>query len=166
MLYFAYGSNLLQDRLRARCPSAQFYCVGRTDGEALDFSKVGSDGSGKATIKRVSQKESVLGAIYEIETGEIPSLDAAESGYNIENNYIVYDRDNLPIQTFTYRAQQELIDQNVKPFKWYMDLIIAGAVEKKFPKIYISNLKNVLSVNDPDSCRPERLKALEVLKNH
>lgn len=54
MKYFAYGSNMLTERLRARCPSAHPIGTGIAMGFRLNFSKRGEDGSGKAMLTKQS----------------------------------------------------------------------------------------------------------------
>lgn len=44
--YFAYGSNMLTERLQARCNSAIVRCVASADEYRLGFSKKSQDGSG------------------------------------------------------------------------------------------------------------------------
>lgn len=46
-LNFAYGSNMLTDRLRERVPSARPVAVARLAGHSLRWHKVSIDGSGK-----------------------------------------------------------------------------------------------------------------------
>ena len=39
MLYFAYGSNMLFDQMRERCPSSTFVCAAALDGYRLAFTR-------------------------------------------------------------------------------------------------------------------------------
>ena len=48
--YFAYGSNMLTARLKARCSGAELVGRAFADGWGIEFSKPGEDGSGKATL--------------------------------------------------------------------------------------------------------------------
>ena len=61
-LYFGYGSNMLTERLRARerCPSAKCIGIAEVTGYALEFSKPGEDGSGKATLGHVDDYRHLL----------------------------------------------------------------------------------------------------------
>lgn len=47
---FACGSNMLLQRLQARCKSASVICVASVPGYRLTVSNNNEDGSGKATI--------------------------------------------------------------------------------------------------------------------
>lgn len=63
-LYFAYGSNMLFRRLKARTPSARLVGVGHVLGYRLVFDKVSKDGSGKCDIERTGvNADMVYGAL-------------------------------------------------------------------------------------------------------
>src|SRR5262245_23395834 len=86
--YFAYGSNMLTERLcaRGRCPSATLLDVGSIRGYTLQFSKKSKDSSGKATIVRSEAQATVMGVVFEIDEAEKRDLDRAEgvgSGYDV-----------------------------------------------------------------------------------
>ena len=61
--YFAYGSNLSRERLRARVPEAVAMGAARLPHWTLCFDKHGRDGSAKASIRRAVGQE-VWGAVY------------------------------------------------------------------------------------------------------
>ena len=44
-------------------------------------------------------------------------------------------------EAFTYIAQDGYIEDNLKPFKWYLDFVIEGAKEHSLPKEYILKLE-------------------------
>jgi gamma-glutamylcyclotransferase len=77
--YFAYGSNMLTQRLQARCSSARPLGVATLSGFSLDFSKRGQDGSGKATlVASTSPTCEVYGVVFELAVRELPTLDLIE----------------------------------------------------------------------------------------
>lgn len=79
ILYFAYGSNMLAQRLTARCSSARVHCIGAVAGYALAFSKKSKDGSGKATlIASKDRASSVQGVVFELARNELDELDRSE----------------------------------------------------------------------------------------
>jgi gamma-glutamylcyclotransferase len=65
--YFAYGSNMLTERLRSRGSSAIVVSRAMVRKYVLEFCKRSADGSGKATIVG-SGKDGALvhGVVYEI----------------------------------------------------------------------------------------------------
>ena len=79
-LHFAYGSNMLSRRLRARTPSAVSLGAGRLRGHELRWHKRSADGSGKCDAWVQEGTQAWLhGALYQIAQADKPSLDAAEA---------------------------------------------------------------------------------------
>ena len=74
--YFAYGSNMLAERLRKRCHSAQFVGVASVLNTTLNFSKLSKDQSGKASFEEAPGRV-LFGAVYELEGTELIGLDKA-----------------------------------------------------------------------------------------
>ena len=139
LIYFAYGSNLLTERLRARCPSAQPVGIAVAPGYRLIFSKQSVDKSGKATLeKTVKPEQKAYGVLFKIETDDHLALDRAEgkgNGYDrIENFSVTSLHDTIQAEVMTYLASADAIDPMLKPFDWYKDLVIGGAVQHKLPK--------------------------------
>ncbi|MCY4642760.1 MAG: gamma-glutamylcyclotransferase [Gammaproteobacteria bacterium] len=142
-LYFAYGSNLLTNRLVDRCPSAQYYASACVDDFALEFSKNSKkDGSGKATFIP-SHGQRLYGAVFEMETSELEQLDRVESGYYREDSFKVCLVATGTSKTVkTYIAPEKSRNPDLKPFDWYLALIVAGAMEHKLPQTVISAYQN------------------------
>ncbi|MFV0410118.1 MAG: gamma-glutamylcyclotransferase family protein [Paracoccus sp. (in: a-proteobacteria)] len=76
-LYFAYGSNLLAARLRARCTSARRIGSAAAEGFDIAFDKIGQDGSGKATLVPVPGRK-VPGALFQLDNSQMGMLDRIE----------------------------------------------------------------------------------------
>ena len=164
--YFAYGSNMLSARLRARCPSARLIGPARIAGHQLSFSKRSQDGSGKATLAPSAGSEiSTLGVIFEIDRGDMAALDAAEergTGYNRLDQFAVHcltRKENL--HHTTYIACNPVA--GLKPYDWYLALVIAGAQENKLSEAYIKDLLETPRAPDPQPDRPGRRAALKAL---
>ena len=158
--YFAYGSNLHPERLRARVPSAELVEVAVWPDRALRFCKRSEDGSAKCTL--VPQLGSrAFGAVYRLEETDKPLLDRIEglgSGYN---EYW----QGLPLQdgvvrAFHYFAADDYIDHSLQPYHWYKQLVVAGARFHDFPAQYVHSIEQIGSVEDPD---PERRRRNERL---
>ena len=65
-LYFGYGSNMLTERLRARCPGAKCVSTAEVIDYALEFSKPSVDGSGKATLGHLEgRNQTSIGVVFE-----------------------------------------------------------------------------------------------------
>lgn len=70
--YFAYGTNLAEEKMVAEYPSARFYKFGFLKGYRLNFtSQKGEVGEGIASIVPGSESDYVEGVIYEVDSNEI-----------------------------------------------------------------------------------------------
>ncbi|WKZ37742.1 MAG: gamma-glutamylcyclotransferase family protein [Anaerolineales bacterium] len=144
--YFAYGSNMKIDRITAdeRAPSARKIGRAKMLDKKLVFNKISTDGSGKGNII-VSPSNSVWGVLFEINEREIQNLDRAEGGY-YKQDITVIDEDGNSTDAFTYISSKT--DDNLKPYDWYLELIIEGADECDLPKEYIDDLRKFESKPD------------------
>ncbi len=167
LLYFAYGSNMLRQRLVRRCPSASAVGAFTLPGYGIDFSKYGRDGSGKATIF-AAPSDIVTGVIFRLDRAEIALLDQAEGlgrGYDRLDAVTVMPLDGkAPVQAMTYSAEAVYRDETLQPFDWYRALVLAGAQQNSLPEQYIARLAGQTSVVDPTPMRPSCLEALDVLR--
>jgi gamma-glutamylcyclotransferase len=166
--YFAYGSNMLTERLRLRCRSAAVRGTLAICGFRLDFNKESRDGSGKATINPCQQIECrVYGVVFDLAESELPILDKFEGAGQ------GYDRIELlqahcfgikdPMRVITYIAGPRYTDNNLKPYDWYLGLVVAGARQHSLPSEYVAAIENVPSLKDPMTDRTSRLEALRLL---
>ena len=165
--YFAYGSNMLLERLQKRCKTACFLGVAVAHGYTLDFSKKSKDdGSGKATIAKTGNDTALYGALFEIDLNECPSLDRSEgSDYDRKDEFVVRRVDNdKELTVTTYIAKHDAMEKNLMPYDWYKQLIVAGAWQGKLPDFYLARLKEIESIPDPCPERTKRKEALAVLK--
>jgi gamma-glutamylcyclotransferase (GGCT)/AIG2-like uncharacterized protein YtfP len=144
--YFAYGSNLLPERLSRRCPSAICLGVGIAEGYRLAFHKKSIDGSAKASLAQESAGASlVYGALFRIAESERALLDKCEGypkGYSREDSFPVFDPGAKQIvEARTYIATPQAVVDSLLPFHWYKGLVIAGARTHGFPDDYIAALE-------------------------
>ena len=143
-LYFAYGSNLLTGRLADRCPSARYHATACIDDLAIEFSKESrEDGSGKATLVP-SHGHRLYGVVYEVALSELETLNRVESGYDLKHDFKVFRPDtDTPLTVKTYIAPGWNRKPGLKPFDWYLALIVAGAIEHGFPQAEIRAYQNM-----------------------
>lgn len=159
LLYLAYGSNLLPERLRARVPSAHLSGIVRLRGWSLRFHKHGQDGSAKCDLLHTASAGDVAhGAVYEIAAEERVQLDKAE-GLGCGYDLAWLDLEAFG-RVFLYRAAQTHVDERLKPFSWYRDLVEAGARFHRFPAAYVARIREVEALEDPDRERHGRNLAL------
>lgn len=129
--YFAYGSNMLTARLKARCPSAVAVGTAEVADFVVEFSKPSVDLSGKATLNNAAGGHyRSSGVLFEIAKAELERLDRAEGigdGYDRHDSFGVRLKDGGEIvQARTYLAAAT--DSGLKPYDWYLALVIAGAL--------------------------------------
>jgi gamma-glutamylcyclotransferase (GGCT)/AIG2-like uncharacterized protein YtfP len=165
--YFAYGSNMLVGRLQERCATARVLGPATAKGYLINFSKKGRDGSGKASIHKMTGTGAIVhGVLFEIDVSEIPMLDRFEDhpgGYRRDDHFIVETAEaKSRLEVSTYIAADKAIDDLLKPFDWYLALVISGAIQHKLPYDYLEALMKIECVRDPDS--DNRRTATRLLK--
>ena len=149
MRYAAYGSNLHPLRLAKRVPSARFVAATAIPGWSLEFHKRGRDGSGKCNI--VAAEQSVLFALFDIDTNERPILDATE-GLILGYEEMTIDAGDFG-RCFCYVASATHIDDKLKPFSWYRELVIAGLEHHQAPTEYLQRVRSIEHIPDDDEAR-------------
>jgi len=168
-LYLAYGSNMLTERLRHRCPSARPIGTALVPGHALGFTKPSVDRSGKATlIAERAQGIHTPGVLFEIEEADLPNLDKAEGagkGYDrLDAFEVVHAGTTDPVMVTTYLAIETRA--HLTPYDWYLALVIAGAHEHELDAEHIRALKEIGYQIDGDAARLSRREALRALTAH
>ena len=150
---FAYGSNMLTDRIRKRCPSAYALGVAELHGYELQWHKRSQDGSGKCDVVKANTPSAIVyGVLYEMPMSEKPALDAAEGlgkGYDEKNAEVSFKGATRTISVY-YATD---IDPTLKPYTWYKAFVVAGAKEHEIPATYIERLVATDAMEDPN---PER----------
>lgn len=166
LIYFAYGSNMLQARLRARCPSAIPLGIAKACGYRLEFTKKGIDGSGKATLVASEAGCDVPGFLYEISDEDSVKLDIVEGvgmGYERRNDFSVETQDGLTT-AMTYLAIDT--DSDLIPYDWYLALVVAGIHENDLGKDHIDLVRAQHCKPDPEIDRITRHDALRAFEEH
>lgn len=164
--YFAFGSNMLAERLRQRCPSAEVLGPARAHGHRLTFSKRGwLDGSGKcALVPR--HDDFAHGVLYRIAADERTQLDHVEGvgqGYRRFDRFMVRrEHDGSDIAAVTYIATHH--DDALVPFDWYRALVLAGAIQNRLRDDLVDQISAMDVHRDPEPERPSRLIAIAVLR--
>lgn len=156
MLYFAYGSNMLFNQMRERCPTTAFVCIAALEGYRLAFTRKATGekslwrGYGVADVVP-TVGSSVWGAVFQIDERDIGSLDRSE-GYRPDREKNAYRRvevhvhrdgeSDRPLSAQTY-VVCTCEDPNPLPHRDYLARIIAGAESWNLPEEYIRGLKRI-----------------------
>lgn len=157
LTYFAYGSNMLTERLRERTPSCRSLGVGQLLGRRLAFHKRSKDGSGKCNIATAEADNEVLGVVFELDDSELGALDSAEGrGYGYEPITLDILLNGTVLPCWTYEATD--IKEGLAPYGWYKGLVLAGLLQHAMPAAYLEQVKRVPAIADP---LPERKGAVE-----
>lgn len=159
--YFAYGSNMLQERLRARVSTAKPVAIGLVRDYRLDFAKISVDGSGKGDMVPSDGGE-VWGVFYELDAAQQPDLDAHE-GAHYERQEIEISLSAARHKAQVYLAESGRRDPARIPYDWYLALVIAGARQNGLPDAYTRALESTAFDVDLFEDRVTRQDALNAL---
>lgn len=162
MYYFAYGSNMSRSRLRNRVTSADALGWCTLNKYDLRFHKVSKDDSGKCDAYFTSDASDVIyGVLFKIDPSEKLALDRAEGlGYGYDEKEVtVIAKDGSSIRATTYVATK--IDENLKPYSWYVNHVLVGAREAFLPADYIQlKISSVEAVEDSNKERDSKQRAI------
>ena len=159
--YFAYGSNMLRERLVARVSTAQVVAVGVVHDYRVDFAKVSVDHSGKGDMV-ASPGGEVWGVLYEFDASQKADLDKHE-GPHYRAQEVVVSTPSGDETAWAYMADPQRRDPSKVPYDWYLALIVAGARQGGLPEAYIQVLEATAFDVDGVEDRPRRLEALAAL---
>ncbi|KAL1130381.1 hypothetical protein AAG570_013319 [Ranatra chinensis] len=149
-LYFAYGSNLSSKRIHINNPTATRKCIGMLKGFRLDFNNWSKRWGGHCATIVPDLNEDVWGAVWEINSCNMPDLDRQEG---VERN--IYKVLDVTVKTDTNeellcRSYQlcSLPDNRIPfeqrlPSKIYLGTILQGANECGLPEHYIKKLMSI-----------------------
>ena len=158
---------MLIERLKARVSSAEKVKTYALNGYKLKFHKKSTDCSGKCNVVKTSDLDIVYGVIFEFDENQKQMLDDAEAkgkGYRDESITLIID--GAPCKCLIYLAESDYIDEALIPYRWYYDLVLAGAQQNELPKDYIAGLKAILFTEDPKPDRKTKMEAEMVLQKY
>ncbi|XP_061198212.1 gamma-glutamylcyclotransferase-like [Saccostrea echinata] len=148
-LYFAYGSNLLRQRLTLQNPSAVFKGVGHLKNFRLDF-KSPSDPKisrwrGAAATIEPHPEGTVWGVIWRLDAKDKASLDRQEGIYDAINVEVITPDNKTYSNCRTYVMQKAYITDRYdnRPSPHYKDVLVRGAQQNNIPQAYIEFLQNL-----------------------
>ena len=157
--YFAYGSNLLASRLRARVKYAKLMSIGQLKGYKLTFN-FSTIGSGKCDIVETGNPEDVVwGAVFGIPRLLVRVLDQYEGV-----PYFIYERKAIKViaqdkeyDAFTYVGVNAFRwhKRSAIPYDWYHYHVVLGAYQLGLPQEYQNFLQNQETKVDSNKDRRE-----------
>lgn len=168
-VYFAYGSNMLTQRLAARCASAAVIGPARLADHHVTYCLASEDGSAKAGLLPKADA-TAWGVLFWVATAEIGVLDGFEGAPD------VYRREEVTVKRIdsdedlvavTYLPQPRFLVENGRPYAWYRALCVGGARQHQLDLDRVAGLagEDVLDMPPPDAPAWEgRAHALSALK--
>ncbi|MEO1964603.1 gamma-glutamylcyclotransferase family protein [Hyphomonas sp.] len=162
VVYFAYGSNMSTARLRKRMPSCKPLGKATLPGHTLRFHKRSTDKSGKCNAFACDNGDGVVGVLFSFDPSERIKLDKAEGvGNGYEHAIVtVINDEGRRRKVLTYIATPDYIDEDLRPYGWYKEFVLAGGNEHGLPVEYINKyIKSVEAIEDPDQKRDEKQRA-------
>lgn len=165
--YFAYGSNMLRERLLDR------HVLLLDNGQAaqvidydLVFNKKSDDHSSKANLMPATGTTS-WGVLFSVNSTSLEGLDAAEGApaHYCRASVIVRTPD-AEFQAMTYLAQPDkLLSAPDQPWDWYLALMIAGAKAcQNIPIEWIQRIQTIGSPKQSSGSFKSSLHAIAQLK--
>lgn len=162
--YFAYGSNMLTERLTQRGLNPTKPRRAYANDRIIEFSKLSKDCSGKATLRlRVGHR--TPGVLFRIPITELCILDSFEDagkGYFRCNHFPVHlSKNDEIVCAKTYLAACHYL--NLEPYDWYLALVIAGVLKQCLGANHLTMLRGMSYYPDIDYDRKGRRDAIKVL---
>ncbi|WCK66825.1 gamma-glutamylcyclotransferase family protein [Agrobacterium tumefaciens] len=163
-VYFAYGYNMSTARLKERLPSSKPIGIATLAGHALRFHKRSQDGSGKCNaFETADSDDTVVGVLFSFDPSERAALDKAEgvgSGYEHAVVTVINDKGRRR-KVLTYKATSDYVDDSLKPYDWYKEFVLAGALEHGLPARYVDErISSQPAIEDPNVKRSEKQRAV------
>ena len=128
MLYFAYGSNLNNERMKKRCENSYFI----KSISLKDYSLTFRGKYGVADIER-KKNSKVLGALYKISGSDEKQLDIYE-GYPILYKKMYFKHYDKKVMTYIMQKKT----QYKNPTTLYLNIIIQGYNDCKIDEKYLN----------------------------
>ncbi|XP_072880160.1 gamma-glutamylcyclotransferase-like isoform X1 [Hemitrygon akajei] len=165
-LYFAYGSNMLQERLQLLNPSAMRVSVGCLKGYKLAFGKWNKRenrwGGGVATILP-SPDDEVWGVVWCLKSNDRQSLDDQEG---VQNG--IYSPIEVKVQQQDTEEELTCLSYQMNNFNssltspLYKKVIIKGARENGLSTEYLKKLDTIFT-NNYNETTPFTTQIIEIL---
>ncbi|KAK6617515.1 hypothetical protein RUM44_005103 [Polyplax serrata] len=150
--YFAYGSNLLAERILLLNPTAVRRGIGKLDDYRLDFNRFSERWGGCSATIAPQPGKHVWGAIWEIDRSQMPNLDDQEGVR--DNIYVplqvnVTTPESKVLECRVYKMPEEIesyetpeqLPENRRPSRVYLETILQGSVQSKLPDDYFKFLR-------------------------
>lgn len=127
--YFAYGSNMDAERMAGRGLQVERALAGQLPKMKLVFNKKAYDAPYRSYANVAYWPASTVeGVLYQLsQTDEIVKMDPFEGTPRLYSREIfAVDTLEGPIHAWVYIANRALLDNSLKPERWYLNHLLAG----------------------------------------
>jgi hypothetical protein len=151
MLYFAFGSNLDPDQMRARCPAHKVVGMAVLHDHKLIFPIFSTLWGGGVASLQLSHGNDVWGMLYELNDDDLRVLDGHEGFRGPGDPHNLYERG--PVWVELKHPEDGSVPRRVKaaaylahtanpspPSRRYLDAVLKGARAHKLPDDYVATL--------------------------
>ncbi|XP_045470000.1 gamma-glutamylcyclotransferase-like [Harmonia axyridis] len=152
-LYFAYGSNLLQQRIHIKNPSAERAGIAKLKNYRLDFNTYSNKWKGAVATITKKEGDHVWGALWTLNKEHMETLDKQESvpvyytpvTVDVETSSGETKSCRVYIQTNNPEAIEKIEDlpHERQPSYAYLKTILEGAKESNLPIEYKKFLEKI-----------------------
>jgi len=144
-LYFAFGSNLYDQRIRLNCPSAERVGPGKLVGYRLAFNYNSLRWRGHVATIEDSEGEHLWGCIWVICNTELAALDFQEGVHIGLYRPLQVDVTSLDGQTLSVRTYQMTLpyEENARPSVVYKRVVATGARQSGLPQDYLEHIDRI-----------------------
>lgn len=145
VLYFAYGSNMLYERIKIRCGKVKHCGTHKLYGYKLIFNAESTWGniSYANIIKTTSKKDFVEGVLYNLSHKDYRTLDMFEGLY--ERCYFIIDENTIGC---TYVCKNITAEPYSPAEDYYLKICLQGAKE--------NNLTKTIKIIEDEISNPKR----------
>jgi cation transport regulator ChaC len=144
-VYFAYGTLLHVDHMRAHCPSAEPVGVMRLTGYRLGFARCRQDPAVGGCTLEEDPGNTMFGVLYRLPAAELALLDRAsgvDKRHWVPKKITLIDAKGRAVAANTYIIPEP--DWDYTPAEDYTRRIMAGARAWSLPADYLDQLEAVI----------------------
>ncbi len=145
LLYFCYGADMLEGRIRSRCASPKVVAVARLADHRLGFYGYSPVWDGGLETVEPAPGHEVWGVVYALGFTDADSLDAWQGvRLNGTGAYFHYPVEVADAQGTAYAVlvyKKDLLGEPTLPSRPYLDVIVAAARQRELPPQAIESLQ-------------------------
>ena len=144
LLYFCYGADMLESRIRSRCASVKVVAVARLADHRLGFYGYSPVWDGGLETVEPAPGHEVWGVVYALGFTDADSLDTWQGvRLNGTGSYFHYPAEATDDQGTAHEVlvyKKDLLGEPTRPSRPYLDVIVAAARQRGLPPQALESL--------------------------